>query len=47
MILIFVLAIAVVLFDQLSKLFIVGFFVDPQVPLYTGMLQYEGDSVRL
>ena len=47
MILIFILAFIIVLLDQLSKLFVVGFFVDPQIPLYTGLLQYEGESVTL
>ena len=47
MIFIIILAVAIVLFDQLSKLLITGFFIDPQNPLFVGMLDFEGDSVTL
>lgn len=44
---IIILAIAIVLLDQLSKLFITGFFIDPQNPIFIGLLDFEGDSVTL
>ena len=47
MILIFIIALLIIGADQLSKLFIVGFFIDKQAPLYTGMLEFEGDTVSL
>ncbi len=47
MIFIILLSIAIVIVDQVSKLFITGFFFDPHHPLFVGMLEFEGDSVTL
>lgn len=47
MVFIFILAFIIILLDQLTKLFVVGFFIDPQVQLFSGMLSFEGDSVTL
>ncbi len=47
MLFIFILGFIIVIMDQLSKLFVVGFFVDPQVQLFEGLLKFEGDSVTL
>lgn len=47
MIFILILALAILLVDQISKLIFVGFFIDPNVPLVTGILQYEGESISV
>ncbi len=47
MILIFLIGLAVLLFDQLTKLAVVGFFVDYSNPLFVGMLAEKGDSVEI
>ncbi len=45
----FILILAFVIFvaDQLSKLFVVGFFVEANAPIFTGMLTFEGQSVSI
>ena len=47
MILIFVLAIAAVLLDQITKIVAVGFFVDPAAPIISGFLESAGESINV
>jgi signal peptidase II len=47
MLFILLIGLAVLLLDQLSKLFITGFFIADSAPLLTGMLTVEGESVVL
>lgn len=47
MIFILILGLAILLLDQITKLLLVGFFIDPNVPLVSGLLQYEGESISL
>ena len=47
MIFILILALAILLFDQITKILLVGFFIEPNLPLITGLLQYEGESISL
>ena len=47
MVFILILALIILLVDQISKFILVGFFIDPSVPLFTGLLEYEGESISL
>ena len=47
MLVILLIAIAAMLADQVTKLLTVGFFVDPERMLVTGLLHEPGDSVTL
>ena len=47
MVVIFIIAVVAVLLDQLSKLAVVGFAIDFSNPIFTGMLEKEGESVSI
>lgn len=47
MLLIFLIGLAALLLDQLSKLFICGFFVNSDNMLFSGMLTFQGESVEI
>lgn len=47
MLLIFLIGLAVLVLDQLTKLFICGFFVDADSILFSGILTYQGESVEI
>lgn len=45
MLFILIIALIILLADQLSKLFIVGFFIESGQPLFEGWLTFQGESV--
>lgn len=44
MLFVFIVALIILLADQLSKLFVVGFFIESGQPLFEGWLTFQGES---